>query len=328
MRDERVSGPATPSRMATGESWRQRLPRVGGPNPGAPTPRRRSLPLRLVIGLVGIGVLFGWLAMAPSAQASPWAQIRTASAGPPAAIGEAANGCLAGALALPAEGKGFVQIRRERQRQFGHPETLDFVRDLGAAQGGRTGRYVMIGDLSQPRGGLMSSSHRSHQNGLDLDVWFLLADSPAQAQRDYPEAAAPPSMVHDEGLALNGLWGTDQRLLLKLAAEDARVERIFVNPAIKQRLCDSERGDRGWLRKLRPWRGHDAHFHVRLKCPKDSPDCGAQASLPAGDGCGAELAWWFTAEARQPKKSAEDKPPPPMPAACRAVMRQPDLARQ
>ena len=177
MRDDWINGPATPPRMARGGSWRQRLP-----------------------GLA-LGMLAGWLAMTTSAQASPWAQIRTASAGPPAAIGEAANGCLAGAQALPAQGKGFVQIRRERQRQFGHPETLDFVRDLGAAQAGRTGRYVMIGDLSQPRGGLMSSSHRSHQNGLDLDVWFLLADSPAQAQRDHPEAAAPPSMVHDDGLA-------------------------------------------------------------------------------------------------------------------------------
>ena len=278
--------------------------------------------------LLGGGAIAGWLVLATSLQASPWAQVRTVAPGPPSAIGEAANGCLAGAQALPAEGKGYVQIRRERQRQFGHPQTLDFVRELGAAQASRTARYVMIGDLSQPRGGLMSSSHRSHQNGLDLDVWFLLADSPTQAQRDWPEAVAPPSMVRDDGLAVNGLWGPEQRLLLKLAAEDGRVERIFVNPAIKQRLCDSERDDRGWLRKLRPWRGHDAHFHVRLKCPAGSPDCQAQAPLPAGDGCGAELAWWFTAEARQPRKSAEDKPPPPMPAVCRALLRQPDLARK
>lgn len=283
------------------------------------------MPILLFLGIALIGAC---LSPATNALASPWAQVRTVSAGPPAAIGEAANGCLAGAQALPAEGKGYVQIRRERQRQFGHPQTLDFVRDLGAAQARQTGRYVMIGDLSQPRGGLMSSSHRSHQNGLDLDVWFLLADSPGQAQRDWPESGAPPSMVAAGGLSVNGLWGPDQRLLLKLAAEDGRVERIFVNPAIKQRLCDGERGDRGWLRKLRPWRGHDAHFHVRLKCPAGSPDCKAQAPLPAGDGCGAELAWWFTAEARQPRKTAEDKPPPPMPAACRALLGQPELARK
>jgi len=267
------------------------------------------------------------LMLATPAQASPWAQIHSVSPGPPLAIGEAANGCLAGAQELPAQGEGYVQIRRERQRHFGHPLTLAFVQDLGAAQAGRTGLYVMIGDLSQPRGGLISSSHRSHQNGLDLDVWFLLSPSPAQANRDYPESLAPASMVREDGLAVNGRWGADQRQLLKLAAEDSRVERIFIHPAIKQRLCDSEGGDRHWLSKLRPWRGHDAHFHVRLKCPKDSADCQAQPPPPAGDGCGAELAWWFTAEARRPPKSKEDKPPP-MPAACRALLADQNLARK
>ena len=82
----------------------------------------------------GGGALAGWLVLATSLQASPWAQVRTVAPGPPSAIGEAANGCLAGAQALPAEGKGYVQIRRERQRQFGHPQTLDFVRELGAAR--------------------------------------------------------------------------------------------------------------------------------------------------------------------------------------------------
>ncbi len=268
------------------------------------------------------------LALAPAAQASPWAEVRAVSPGPPAAIGEAANGCLAGAVSLPVHGEGFVQIRRERLRHFGHPVTLAFVMDLGADQAQRTGRYVMIGDLSQPRGGLMSSSHRSHQNGLDLDIWFQFADSPSQAQRAYPESRSPPSMVRADGLAVNGFWGQEQRLLLKHAAEDARVERIFVNPAIKQALCESETGDRHWLRKLRPWRGHDAHFHVRLKCPQDSPACEAQSPIGAGEGCGAELAWWFTEEARKPKRGGGAKPIPPMPAACRALLAHQDLARK
>ena len=285
--------------------------------------------MKLLPFLVGAGLRLALvLALAPAAQASPWAEVRAVSPGPPAAIGEAANGCLAGAASLPANGEGFVQIRRERLRHFGHPVTLAFVRDLGVDQAQRTGRYVMIGDLSQPRGGLMSSSHRSHQNGLDLDIWFQFADSPSQAQRAYPESQSPPSMVRADGLAVNGYWGREQRLLLKRAAEDGRVERIFVNPAIKQALCESETGDRHWLRKLRPWRGHDAHFHVRLKCPQDSPACEAQSPIAAGEGCGADLAWWFTEEARKPKKGGEAKPAPPMPAACRALLANQDLARK
>ncbi len=285
--------------------------------------------MKLLPFVVGAGLRLALvLALAPAAQASPWAEVRAVSPGPSAAIGEAANGCLAGAASLPAQGEGFVQIRRERLRHFGHPVTLAFVRDLGVDQAQRTGRYVMIGDLSQPRGGLMSSSHRSHQNGLDLDIWFQFADSPSQAQRAYPESQSPPSMVRADGLAVNGLWGREQRLLLKRAAEDGRVERIFVNPAIKQALCESETSDRHWLRKLRPWRGHDAHFHVRLKCPQDSPACEAQSPIAAGEGCGADLAWWFTEEARKPKKGGEAKPAPPMPAACRALLANQDLARK
>ena len=261
-----------------------------------------------------------------AAHASPWAQVKMPSAGPTVVIGETSNGCIAGAQSLPAEGPGYVSIRRYRNRHFGHPQLLRLVSDLGRTMARRGDALVMVGDLSQPRGGLMSSSHRSHQNGLDVDIWFRLAPSAAAANRDTATTADPPSMVTQDGEDLNRLWGEDQRTLLKAAAVDSRVDRIFVNPAIKQALCESETGDRYWLRKLRPWRGHDAHFHVRLKCPKDSPACEAQSSIGAGEGCGAELAWWFTEEARKPKRGGGAKPIPPMPAACRALLTHQDLA--
>jgi penicillin-insensitive murein endopeptidase len=218
-------------------------------------------------------------------------------------------------------GDGYVSIRRHRNRYYGHPLTIDLVRDLGAALGRRTDSYMMVGDLSQPRGGRMSSSHRSHQNGLDVDIWFRLTDSPDTAEKTHPEERDPPSMVKPNGLSVNGNWGEHQRFLLKTAATDPRVDRIFVNPAIKRSLCRSEAGERKWLGKLRAWWGHDAHFHVRLKCPRGSPDCKRQAPVPAGDGCGAELSWWFSAEARAPKKkSSKPKPRPAAPAACQALL--------
>ncbi|MDI5349402.1 penicillin-insensitive murein endopeptidase, partial [Salmonella enterica subsp. enterica serovar Kentucky] len=39
--------------------------------------------------------------------------------------------------------------------------------------------------------------------------------------------------------------------LIKLAAQDNDVTRIFVNPAIKQQLCLDAGSDRDWLRKVR-----------------------------------------------------------------------------
>jgi penicillin-insensitive murein endopeptidase len=179
----------------------------------------------------------------------------------------------------------------------------------------------MVGDLAQPRGGRMSSSHVSHQNGLDVDIWLTLADSARQAWQDTPEARDPPSMLGRHGLQPNERWGDDQRLLIRLAAEHPDVDRILVNPGIKRALCRSD-ADAPWLRKLRPWWGHDAHIHVRLKCPVDSPSCKQQAPIAMGSGCGSELAWWFSQEARSPSRgSAKPRPRPRPPAACSALLK-------
>lgn len=275
-------------------------------------PRTRHLALAAALGLLAAGPL----------AASQWALIKTTAGGPAAAIGGASNGCLKGAATLPAEGPGFVSVRRERNRFYAHPDTVAFLTDLGRAMGKHTGASVMIGDLSQPRGGLMSSKHVSHQNGLDVDVWLTLADSPATAKRLTPEGIDPPSMVQPGTLAASTVWGPNQVLLIRTAAQDPRVDRILVNPGIKRVLCAVEH-DAAWLRKLRPWWGHDSHMHVRLKCPADSPDCQSQKPPPTGSGCGADLAWWLSPEATSPRPKAASKPATPKappPSACRALL--------
>ena len=257
------------------------------------------------------------------AAATPWSEVRDPSAGPTKVIGGASNGCVGGAKTLPETGPGYVSVRRYRNRYYGHPELVQLIQDIGRTASGKGLDLVMVGDLSQPRGGRMPSSHRSHQNGLDADIWFTFARSPAAARQLMDNRSDPRSMVKPGGLALSDAWGPDQRFLLETTARKQAVDRIFVNPAIKQALCREVTGDRGWLRKIRPWFGHDAHFHVRLRCPPDSPQCKPQAPVPAGDGCGANLAWWFSDEARNPKKKGGSSAPPPPPAACTLLLRQP-----
>ena len=115
------------------------------------------------------------------------------------------------------------------------------------------------------------------------------------------------------------LWSPQISHLIKLAAEDNDVTRIFVNPAIKQQLCLDAGNDRGWLRKVRPWFQHRAHMHVRLRCPAGSLECEEQAPPPPGDGCGAELQSWF-----EPPKPGTTSPvkktPPPLPPSCQALL--------
>ena len=280
---------------------------------------RHSVARRLARPLALLAALF-WVPLA--AAVTPWAEVTTPSVGPASVIGGAANGCVGGADALAETGPGFVSVRRARHRFFGHPQLLRLVADLGRAVQRRDLGLVMVGDLSQPRGGRMPSSHHSHQNGLDADIWFTLAPSPEAARRLMDDQPDPPSMVLPGSLATSRFWGESQRFLIETVARQPTVDRIFVNPGIKRALCREVTGERSWLRKIRPWWGHDAHFHLRLRCPADSPQCNAQGALPAGDGCGADLAWWFSEEATKPAQSkGKPRAEPVAPAACLALLR-------
>jgi penicillin-insensitive murein DD-endopeptidase len=122
------------------------------------------------------------------------------------------------------------------------------------------------------------------------------------------------------------VWTPAHVALIKAAAEDPQVQRIFVNAAIKKALCRDAGNDRAWLRKVQPWWGHDWHFHVRITCPPDSPECKPQATRDAGDGCAdKELNHWYDAiQKPDPKpKPSKGRPGPKMadlPAACRQVL--------
>ena len=115
--------------------------------------------------------------------------------------------------------------------------------------------------------------------------------------------------------------------MIRAAAQEPSVERIFVNAAIKKALCREAKGDRSWLYKVRPMWGHDYHFHVRIKCPPGSGECESQPEPTEGEGCGAgDLAFWFSDSVLHPKPpKVPPKPRPPMtlaelPAACKAVL--------
>ena len=244
--------------------------------------------------------------------------------GTPAAHGRYAAGCLAGAVPLPETGPGWQAMRLSRNRYWGHPAMIAFIERLAEAgpPAGWPGLYV--GDISQPRGGPMLTGHRSHQIGLDADIWLRPGRTLSLTAADRETVGSPP-VVAANRRDLNGHWTPAHAAILEVAARDPAVARIFVHAAIKRRLCDTRApGDAGWLRKVRPWWGHDSHFHVRLHCPPGS-GCVDQQPPPAGDGCDDTLAWWFTDEALHPPPPAPgDSPreltPADLPGACRAVL--------
>src|SRR5713226_1220825 len=246
-------------------------------------------------------------------------------------VGFYANGCLAGGAALPVDGPAWQVMRLSRNRNWGHPALIGFLEKL-AAKVHKAGTWsgLLVGDMSQPRGGPMITGHASHQVGLDADIW-LTPMPPRELSRAEREEMSATMVVADDRRDVDPkVWTPGHFAVIKAAAVDPLVQRVFVNPAIKKALCREAGSDRAWLEKVRPWWGHDYHFHVRLRCPGDSPECKPQPPAGGGDGCSKELNSWFTEAVLHPKPSPEpDKPKPgkPMsslPAACRAVLAAPD----
>lgn len=250
----------------------------------------------------------------------------------PNAYGSYAKGCQAGAVELPQNGAGWQVMRLSRNRFWGQPELIDYLKDLAADVPALGWRGLMVGDMAQPRGGPMLTGHASHQIGLDVDIWLKQMPDHVMSDKERENVSAV-SMLRG---AINTTganrtvdpkkFTTEHARLIRRAAKDKRVARIFVSPGIKKALCAFETGDRNWLRVIRPWWGHHYHFHVRLKCPTGSKGCKNQNPPPAGDGCGKALTYWMSDEPWVPKKGAKPgKPRPPMklaalPKACVSVL--------
>lgn len=242
---------------------------------------------------------------------------------PVRSIGSYAKGCLAGGMALPTDGDTWQVMRLSRNRMWGHPRLVAFLQRLAKRLPEINGwPGLLVGDMAQPRGGPMITGHASHQIGLDADVWLTPMPRERLSRLDREEMSAT-NMVREDRLDIDpAVWTPQHTALLRAVARESDVARIFVNPAIKKALCREAGADRGWLTKIRPMFGHNYHFHIRLSCPAGEASCGDQDPPPAGDGCGAELAHWFTPQMLFPKPG---KPRPPMtmaalPGECRSVL--------
>ncbi|MGD9786023.1 MAG: penicillin-insensitive murein endopeptidase [Hyphomicrobiaceae bacterium] len=235
------------------------------------------------------------------------------------AIGFYSRGCLAGAKALPVDGPAWQAMRLSRNRNWGHPQLVALLERFAQEvqkEDGWSG--LLIGDMSQPRGGPMLTGHASHQVGLDADIW--LTPMPGRRlSKSEREAMSAVSMIDGPTRVDPTVFTANHVKVIKRAASYPQVERILVHPAIKKALCDaSPEKERGWLYKVRPYFGHHYHFHVRLSCPKDSPGCKSQPPPRHVDGCGKELDDWIKRLSR-PKRVA---PRPPI-----ATLRKPRKAK-
>ena len=246
------------------------------------------------------------------------------------AVGYYPSGCLQGGVELPTTGPTWQVMRVSRNRNWGHPELVNFLERFAPIAAKVTGWHgILVGDMAQPRGGPLPFGHKSHQIGLDVDIWFMPMPDCVLSKEERDNISAS-NLVAADGKHINPEnWSSADVAFIRTAAEQPNVERVLVNAAIKRELCRVESNDdKSWMSKVRPWYGHADHIHVRLKCPADSPNCRAQPAVPSGDGCDKSLNSWFAdwiLRLKIPENSGSAKglKLKDLPPACAAVLNAP-----
>ncbi len=225
---------------------------------------------------------------------NPFAKVSAPTKGEARALGAYSAGCLAGGIPMPRSGPGYEMVRLSRNRYYAHPNLAAVLKRGGEALGAQS--KLLYGDLSQPRGGPMPGGHASHQSGLDADVWFHKYPPRKKMTNREREHLYGQSMLRKDYLDLDPRkWNDIFATQLMWFAGQPETERIFVNAAVKRRLCAQYPNDPR-LARLRPWFFHDDHFHLRLKCPLSEAGCFAQEPA-AGIECEEkDLAGWFSKE--------------------------------
>ena len=93
---------------------------------------------------------------------------------------------------------------------------------------------ILVGDMSQPRGGPMKTGHRIHQSGLDADLWFREAPDYKLSRDERHKWSAYSVVAKGWPPQVNEKFDDRVARLIQLAAWDHRTARVFVAAIIKK----------------------------------------------------------------------------------------------
>ena len=149
---------------------------------------------------------------------------------PTRVIGSYSKGCIAGAEQMPLNGDTWQVMRLSRNRNWGHPDMIALLKRLSVKAHKDAGwPGILVGDIGQPRGGPALSGHASHQIGLDADIW-LTPMPDHRLSREEREEMSAVMMVRDDRLDIDPkVFTPGHVLVLRDAAQEPSVQRIFVN---------------------------------------------------------------------------------------------------
>ncbi|UYL09389.1 penicillin-insensitive murein endopeptidase [Bdellovibrio sp. SKB1291214] len=199
-------------------------------------------------------------------------------------------GSLQDGVLLPESGDGFIRVN-SAETGWGAGMMISLLKNASAfyVEHFSPNYKVHIASIALEHGGPYGP-HKSHQNGLDGDVYFM-------GQTKYESVLDENGMVTEK---FNPQKNWDFWRILVSQQIDVNgksppaVYMIFIHPTLKTYLCEWAKAqgllgnplDREILRRLWPTVGHDTHFHLRLRCSPFYKDCIQQNEIADVTGCG------------------------------------------
>ncbi len=206
------------------------------------------------------------------------------------AVGFYSKGSIKDSISILDRNINVMKLFESRDKLYSTNEMLELIEGLSkfSSEQFPTAEVIQIGDLSAKKGG-NAVRHASHQNGLDADIVYYRVNEEAQ---DISNPEWAENFIVGAQVSKN-FHSQRNYASLKYLVENYDVRRIFVDTAVKKEFCkmakeSGEINDKEtieFLRRLRPAKLHQTHFHVRLGCPEGSVKCKAQAEPPKGTGC-------------------------------------------
>src|SRR5437660_9581732 len=112
-------------------------------------------------------------------------------------------------------------MRLSRNGYWGHPDMVALVERLAAKAHKEAGwPGLLVGDMSQPRGGPMITGHASHQVGLDADIWLTPMPDHELTRAEREQMSATMAVAEDRKDVDPKVWTPAHTALIRAAAED------------------------------------------------------------------------------------------------------------
>lgn len=205
-------------------------------------------------------------------------------------IGSTDSGHLINADCLPETGEGYMQLFRDVERIWGTMPLIDMIQKSAADLSRMFPKRdrLQVEEMSAKGGGRIDG-HKSHTNGLDVDLGFFKVDGiehdPVAKKQHYADP-----MVIDGKVSAN--FDIERNWeFMKALHRHGNVHKIFVDSVLKKELCKFAKSKNDYsgniqvLRSLRHEINHADHLHVRLRCLANEKKCVNRPDPPAGSGC-------------------------------------------